>query len=272
MRIYGIQNCKYTEFNLQLDEWGMKAWLKFKQNDAVAKITAHDGIMYLIDKKIITRLSKELTLFCFIADFAIQAFNKSYQLVSQRKSDYLFKLRSVARKTTTEPFEEPLTLSVKDRVGPNKDDVLERCMFLLQYVAINTRRFNLEKHVMVVEGEKKKEVISVSNMEVSLSIRNVNQNTWKELLPLKKSGKDGDGGREGWIGSAGKNWSAGSDGVSEVQVVEPKWVNDEPRERVGKKFDQWQGTIGSYRSLIDINGVQVGYFVTDMAEIRKHHW
>nr|GEX12277.1 DREB2 transcription factor [Tanacetum cinerariifolium] len=40
-------------------------------------------------------------------------------------------------------------------------------------------------------------------------------------------------GQVGWIGSAGKNESAGSDGVSEVQVVEPKWVNDAPHERIG---------------------------------------
>ncbi|GKE73090.1 hypothetical protein Tco_1535131, partial [Tanacetum coccineum] len=60
---------------------------------------------------------------------------------------------------------EPLILSVKDRVGPNKDDVLGRCMLPFQYAdrrldhkAINTRRFNLEKHVMVVEGAKKNEV------------------------------------------------------------------------------------------------------------------
>ncbi|GJY84617.1 FT-interacting protein 1-like protein [Tanacetum coccineum] len=65
---------------------------------------------------------------------------------------------------SAEPFEEPLILSVEDRIGPNKDDVLGRCMLPLQYVerrlghkAINTRPFNLEKHVMVVEGEKKKE-------------------------------------------------------------------------------------------------------------------
>ncbi|GJR82202.1 reverse transcriptase [Tanacetum coccineum] len=64
-------------------------------------------------------------------------------------------------------FKEPLILSVEDRVGPNKDDLLGRCMLPLQHVerrldhkAINTRRFNLEKHVMVVEGEKKKEVKS----------------------------------------------------------------------------------------------------------------
>ncbi|GJX98465.1 hypothetical protein Tco_0355484, partial [Tanacetum coccineum] len=33
-----------------------------------------------------------------------------------------------------EPFEEPLILSVEDRVGPNKDDVFGSCMFPLQYV------------------------------------------------------------------------------------------------------------------------------------------
>ncbi|GJX37349.1 hypothetical protein Tco_0250652 [Tanacetum coccineum] len=60
----------------------------------------------------------------------------------------------------TKPFEEPLILSVEDIVGPNKDDVLGRCMLPLQYVdrrldhkAINTRWFNLKKHVMVVEGK-----------------------------------------------------------------------------------------------------------------------
>ncbi|GJY44451.1 FT-interacting protein 1-like protein [Tanacetum coccineum] len=62
-------------------------------------------------------------------------------------------------RSSAEPFEEPLILSVEDRVGPNKEDVLGRCMLPLQYVerrldhkAINTRWFNLKKHVMVVEG------------------------------------------------------------------------------------------------------------------------
>nr|GEU38256.1 FT-interacting protein 1-like [Tanacetum cinerariifolium] len=72
-----------------------------------------------------------------------------------------------------EPFKEPLILSVEDTVRPNKDDVLGRCMLPLQYVerrldhkAINTRRFNLEKHVMVVEGEKKKEVKFVNKIHM----------------------------------------------------------------------------------------------------------
>ncbi|PWA46512.1 hypothetical protein CTI12_AA507970 [Artemisia annua] len=76
-----------------------------------------------------------------------------------------------------EPFEEPLILSVEDRVGPNKEDVLGRCMIPLQYVdrrldhkAINTRWFNLEKHVMVVEGEKKKEVKFASKIHMRVCL------------------------------------------------------------------------------------------------------
>ncbi|GKC38780.1 hypothetical protein Tco_1051164 [Tanacetum coccineum] len=72
-----------------------------------------------------------------------------------------------------EPFEEPLILSVEDKVRPNKDDVLGRCMLPSQYVerrldhkAINTRRFNLEKHVMVIEGEKIKEVKFASKIHM----------------------------------------------------------------------------------------------------------
>ncbi|GKD67660.1 hypothetical protein Tco_1321750 [Tanacetum coccineum] len=70
-------------------------------------------------------------------------------------------------------FKESLILSVEDRVGPNKDDLLGRCMLPLQHVerrldhkAINTRRFNLEKHVMVMEGEKKKEVKFASKIHM----------------------------------------------------------------------------------------------------------
>ncbi|GKU94122.1 hypothetical protein SLEP1_g7650 [Rubroshorea leprosula] len=60
-----------------------------------------------------------------------------------------------------EPFEEPLMLSVEDRVGPNKDENLGRCAISLQNVQrrldhkpVNSRWFNLEKHV-IVDGEKK---------------------------------------------------------------------------------------------------------------------
>ncbi|GLT62356.1 hypothetical protein SLA2020_350010 [Shorea laevis] len=63
-----------------------------------------------------------------------------------------------------EPFEEPLMLSVEDRVGPNKDETLGRCVIPLQSVQsvqrrldhkpVNSRWHNLEKHV-VVDGEKK---------------------------------------------------------------------------------------------------------------------
>ncbi|CAN6930592.1 unnamed protein product [Brassica oleracea] len=60
-----------------------------------------------------------------------------------------------------EPFEEPLILSVEDRVAPNKDEVLGRCAIPLQYLdkrfdhrPVNSKWFNLEKHIMV-DGEKK---------------------------------------------------------------------------------------------------------------------
>ncbi|CAN4118600.1 unnamed protein product [Withania somnifera] len=54
-----------------------------------------------------------------------------------------------------EPFEEPLILSVEDRVAPNKDEVLGRCAIPLQYIdrrldhrPINSKWYNLEKHIM----------------------------------------------------------------------------------------------------------------------------
>ncbi|CAH8352141.1 unnamed protein product [Eruca vesicaria subsp. sativa] len=60
-----------------------------------------------------------------------------------------------------EPFEEPLILSVEDRVAPNKDEVLGRCAIPLQHLdrrfdhrPVNSRWYNLEKHIMV-DGEKK---------------------------------------------------------------------------------------------------------------------
>ncbi|KAM7273397.1 hypothetical protein ACFE04_028061 [Oxalis oulophora] len=60
-----------------------------------------------------------------------------------------------------EPFEEPLILTVEDRVAPNKDEVLGRCAIPLTIVQrrldhkpINTRWYNLEKYILV-EGEKK---------------------------------------------------------------------------------------------------------------------
>ncbi|CAJ2679008.1 unnamed protein product [Trifolium pratense] len=60
-----------------------------------------------------------------------------------------------------DPFEEPLVLTVEDRVAPNKDETLGKCMIPLHTVQrrldhkpVNTRWHNLEKH-LVVEGEKK---------------------------------------------------------------------------------------------------------------------
>ncbi|KAI3802117.1 hypothetical protein L1987_30243 [Smallanthus sonchifolius] len=76
----------------------------------------------------------------------------------------------------SEPFEEPLILSVEDRVGPNKDEVLGRCAIPLQYVNqrldhrnINSKWFNLMKHVMI-EGEKKKEVRFASRVHTRVCL------------------------------------------------------------------------------------------------------
>ncbi|KAG6638341.1 hypothetical protein CIPAW_10G028300 [Carya illinoinensis] len=69
----------------------------------------------------------------------------------------------------SEPFEEPLVLSVEDRVAPNKEEVLGKCAIPLQYVdrrldhkPVNTRWYNLEKHV-IVDGEQKKKETKFSS-------------------------------------------------------------------------------------------------------------
>jgi len=71
-----------------------------------------------------------------------------------------------------EPFEDPLILSVEDRVGPNKDEILGRCVIPLQVVQrrldhkpVNSRWFNLEKHV---EGEKESKFASKIHLRLCL--------------------------------------------------------------------------------------------------------
>ncbi|KAH7543591.1 hypothetical protein FEM48_Zijuj02G0200100 [Ziziphus jujuba var. spinosa] len=74
-----------------------------------------------------------------------------------------------------DPFEEPLILTVEDRVGQGKDEVLGKCMIPLQNIQrrldhkpVNTRWFNLEKHV-IVDGEKK-ETRFASRIHLRLSL------------------------------------------------------------------------------------------------------
>ncbi|XP_057720751.1 FT-interacting protein 3-like [Arachis stenosperma] len=76
-----------------------------------------------------------------------------------------------------EPFEEPLILSVEDRVAPNKEEVLGRCIIPLQAVdrrldhkPVNTRWVNLEKHVVIMEGDKKKEIKFASRLHVRICL------------------------------------------------------------------------------------------------------
>nr|GEZ84773.1 FT-interacting protein 1-like [Tanacetum cinerariifolium] len=104
-----------------------------------------------------------------IVDMEIKKLKRSKIPIVNVYHDY----QQLNKVSTAEPFEEPLILSVEDRVGPNKNDVLVRCMLPLLYVerrldhkAIKTGLFNLEKHVMVVEGEKKKEVKFASKIHM----------------------------------------------------------------------------------------------------------
>ncbi|GKC48258.1 FT-interacting protein 1-like protein, partial [Tanacetum coccineum] len=74
-----------------------------------------------------------------------------------------------------EPFDEHLILSVEDRVAPNKEEVLGMCVIPLQYVdrrldleAINTRWFDLEKHVIIDGVKTKVKLASKIHMRVCL--------------------------------------------------------------------------------------------------------
>ncbi|XP_039124701.1 FT-interacting protein 7 [Dioscorea cayenensis subsp. rotundata] len=76
-----------------------------------------------------------------------------------------------------EPFEEHLILSVEDRVGPNKDEVLGKAIIPLQHVerrldykAVNSRWYNLEKHVVVEGDQKKKEVKFSSRIHLRICL------------------------------------------------------------------------------------------------------
>ncbi|CAN6558955.1 unnamed protein product [Malus baccata var. baccata] len=75
-----------------------------------------------------------------------------------------------------EPFEEPLYLTVEDRVGSGKDDILGRCVIPLQNVQrrldhkpVHTRWYNLEKH-MIVDGEQKREVKFASRIHLRICL------------------------------------------------------------------------------------------------------
>ncbi|KAH6767723.1 Calcium-dependent lipid-binding plant phosphoribosyltransferase family protein [Perilla frutescens var. hirtella] len=73
-----------------------------------------------------------------------------------------------------EPFEEPLILTVEDKVGANKDEVLGRCLILLNTVVkrqdskpVPAKWHNLEKHSGF---EEKKEVKFASKIHLRVSL------------------------------------------------------------------------------------------------------
>ncbi|OWM73476.1 FT-interacting protein 3 [Punica granatum] len=76
----------------------------------------------------------------------------------------------------SEPFEEPLILTVEDRVGSNKDEVFGKCIIPLQNVQrrlehkpVNTKWHNLEKHT-IIDGEKKKEIKFASRIHLRICL------------------------------------------------------------------------------------------------------
>nr|GEV19577.1 probable pre-mRNA-splicing factor ATP-dependent RNA helicase DEAH5 [Tanacetum cinerariifolium] len=75
---------------------------------------------------------------------------------------------------------------------------------------IVTRRVASAKDMVKHDQEVFVKVILVSNNKFSLSIRYVDQNTGRDLLPLNKSGEDGDGGHvnvgSGVDSSNNKSW------------------------------------------------------------------
>ncbi|KAJ0989770.1 hypothetical protein J5N97_008126 [Dioscorea zingiberensis] len=76
-----------------------------------------------------------------------------------------------------EPFEERLLLSVEDKVGPNKDEVLGRTMIPLQnvprrldYKPVPSQWYNLERHVLLEGDQKKKEVKFSSRIHLRICL------------------------------------------------------------------------------------------------------
>lgn len=74
-----------------------------------------------------------------------------------------------------EPFEEPLILTVEDRVGAGKDEVLGRCLILLNTVAkrldnkpVPAKWHNLEKHIGVDVQKKETKFSSKIHLRISL--------------------------------------------------------------------------------------------------------
>lgn len=76
-----------------------------------------------------------------------------------------------------EPFEEHLVISVEDRVGPNKDELLGKTIIPLQnvdrrldYRPVPDKWYTLEKHVVIMEGDKKKELKFSSRIHLRICL------------------------------------------------------------------------------------------------------
>ncbi|KDP20199.1 hypothetical protein JCGZ_07919 [Jatropha curcas] len=96
-----------------------------------------------------------------------------------------------------EPFEEHLIFSVEDRVGPNKDEILGRCVIPLHIVErridhrpVNTRWFNLEKRIE--EGAREPKLKFASRIHLRICLEggyNVLDESWHYRSDLRPTAK-----------------------------------------------------------------------------------
>jgi hypothetical protein len=154
-----------------------------------------------------------------------------------------------------EPFEEPLVLTVEDRIAPNKDETLGKCMIPLHMVQrrldhkpVNTRWHNLEKHLVVEEEKKDTKFASRIHLRVCLDggyhvldesthhssdLRPTAKQLWKSaigilevgiisaqgLMPMKT--RDGRGTTDAYcVAKFGQKWIRTR---TIVDIFSPKW-------------------------------------------------
>ncbi|KAI4383682.1 hypothetical protein MLD38_009490 [Melastoma candidum] len=75
-----------------------------------------------------------------------------------------------------EPFDEPIVLTVENKLGANKEEILGRCLIPVRSVAtridikpVPSKWYNLEKH-LIVAGEQKKEVKFASRIHLRICL------------------------------------------------------------------------------------------------------
>ncbi|GJV51704.1 hypothetical protein Tco_1447445, partial [Tanacetum coccineum] len=137
---------------------------------------ARIGVTYPIDTKTLTRLTKGLALFRFIGDFAVQAFNKSYQMdrneniqSTQFVKSYYHKLpSSYLFRMTIEATEQGYAGSYEATVECEFNGGANAFLYLHEGMSVSTKR---SKYETVKDGLSDPEVY----YEVSRMVRRSNK-------------------------------------------------------------------------------------------------